>query len=128
MQLEPWVCLCVLFAWWFKPRELLGVWLVDIVLLPRWLQTFSSFSPSPNPSIWVPIIRPMVAWELLDLYSSVSGRASQETAISGCQQALLCINNSVWVWCLYMGRIPRRGISGWPFLYSLFHSLSVYFL
>jgi hypothetical protein len=38
------------------------------------------------------------------LYLSGSGRASQETAISGFhQQALPGIHNSFWVWWLYMG-------------------------
>jgi hypothetical protein len=42
------------------------------------------------------------------LYYSGTGRASQETAISiSCQQALVGICNSVWVWWLFMGWIPR---------------------
>jgi hypothetical protein len=41
---------------------------------------------------------------------SGSGRVPQETAVSGsCQQALLGICNSVWVWCLHMGWILRWG-------------------
>jgi hypothetical protein len=44
------------------------------------------------------------------LYLSGTGRAFQETAISGsCQQSLDDIHNSVWVWRLYMGWIPRWG-------------------
>ena len=44
------------------------------------------------------------------LYLPGTGRASQETAISGsCQQALVGIHNSVWVWWLFMGWIPRWG-------------------
>jgi hypothetical protein len=40
----------------------------------------------------------------------LSGRASQETAISGsCQQALVGIHNTVWVWWLCMGWMPRWG-------------------
>jgi hypothetical protein len=39
-----------------------------------------------------------------------TGIASQETAISGsCQQNLPGICNSVWVWWLIMGWIPRWG-------------------
>jgi hypothetical protein len=42
------------------------------------------------------------------LYLPGTGRASLETAISGsCQQALIGIRNSVWVWWLFMGWIPR---------------------
>jgi len=44
------------------------------------------------------------------LYLPGTGRASQETAISGsCQQALVGIHNSVWVWWLYVGWIPKWG-------------------
>jgi hypothetical protein len=48
-----------------------------------------------------------------------TGIASQETAISGsCQQNLVSICNSVWVWWLFMGWIPRWG-SLWMVLLSL---------
>jgi hypothetical protein len=54
------------------------------------------------------------------LYGSGSGRTSQGTAIPGsCQQVLLGISNSVWVWCLQMGRIPR-----WQGLWVSFPSVS----
>jgi len=34
IQLEPWVPPCVLFGWWFSPRELWGYWLVHTVVHP----------------------------------------------------------------------------------------------
>jgi hypothetical protein len=44
------------------------------------------------------------------LYLSGTGRATQETDISGsCQQALVGFHNSVWVWWLFMGWIPSWG-------------------
>ena len=44
------------------------------------------------------------------LYLFGTGRASQETVISGSwQQALVGIHNSVWVWCLYMRWITKWG-------------------
>ena len=47
--------------------------------------------------------------ELPVLYLPGTGRASQETAILGsCQQNLVGICNSVWVWRLFMGWMPRR--------------------
>ena len=51
--------------------------------------------------------------------------ASHETAISGSfHHALLDIHNSVWVWCLYMGWIPR-----WGRLWMAFPSVSaLYFV
>jgi hypothetical protein len=67
----------------------------------------SSLSPSPNSSIGVPLLSPMVGFEHLPLYLSGSGRASHKTSISGsCQQALLGICSSDWVWWLHMGWIP----------------------
>jgi hypothetical protein len=75
---------------------------------------FSSFSPFSNFSIGDPLFSPMVGREHPPLYMSDSGRASQETNISGsCQQALLGIHNSVWVWWLYVGWIPRWGMGCW---------------
>jgi hypothetical protein len=69
---------------------------------------FNSFSPSSTSSIGVSMLSPMVGWVRLPLYLSGSGRASQETAIAdSCQQALLGMHNSIWVWCLYIGWIPR---------------------
>jgi hypothetical protein len=44
---------------------------------------FSSFSPSPNSSLRVPVFRQMVGCNHLHVYWSGSGRASQGTAISG---------------------------------------------
>jgi hypothetical protein len=59
----------------------------------------------------------MVDWEHPPLYLSGTGRAPQETAISGfCQQALVGIHNSVWVWWLYMGWTPRWGSLWMAFL------------
>jgi hypothetical protein len=53
---------------------------------------------TPNFSIGVLLLGPVVGFEHLHLYWSGSGRASQETAVSGsCQQALLSISNSVCV-------------------------------
>jgi hypothetical protein len=59
--------------------------------------------------------------EYLHLYQS--GRASQETAIPGsCQQGLLGIRNSIRVWCLQMGWIPK-----WGNLWMIFPSVSAPF-
>ena len=67
----------------------------------------SYFSPFSNSSIR---LSPVVGCEHLPLRLSGSGRASQETATSGFHQpALPSIHNSVQVWCLYMGKIPRWG-------------------
>jgi hypothetical protein len=81
---------------------------------------FSFFSPFPNSTIGVPMLNPMVGWEHPHLYWSGFGRASQETAITGsCLQVLLGIHSSVWVWCPYIGWIPR-----WGSLWMAFPSVS----
>jgi hypothetical protein len=104
---------CVLFGWWFSPWELWGggglvgwyCWSSYGVAIP-----FSSFSPSPNSSNGVPAFRLIVGCKHPHLYWSVSVRASQGTAILGsCQQVLLGIHNSVWVWSLQKGWISRWG-------------------
>ncbi|EDL41692.1 mCG148474 [Mus musculus] len=65
----------------------------------------------------------MVGCEHPHLYWSGAGRTSQGTAITGsCQQALLGISNSVWVWCLHVGWIPR-----WGSLWMAFPSVSALF-
>ena len=41
------------------------------------------------------------------------------------KQVLVGICNSVWVWWLFMGWIPRWGVSGWSSLQSLLRTLSL---
>jgi hypothetical protein len=58
------------------------------------------------------VLKHMVGCKYPHLYWSRYGRTSQEIAVSGsCQQALLGNCNSVWVWCLHVGWIPRWGQS-----------------
>jgi hypothetical protein len=77
---------------------------LTLLLLHGAANPLSSFSPLSNSSIGDPVISPMVDCKHLPLYLSGSGRASQETAISGsCQQALPGIPNSVQIWWLHMG-------------------------
>jgi hypothetical protein len=71
---------------------------------------FSSLGTFSSSFIGDPVLHPMDGCKHPLLYLSGTGRASQETTISGyCQQALVGIHNSVWVWWLYMGCIPRWG-------------------
>jgi hypothetical protein len=57
------------------------------------------------------VLCPMDVCEHPLLYLPGTGRASQETAISGsCQQVLLDIHNRVWVWWLFMGWIPGGAV------------------
>ena len=82
--------------------------------------TFSSLGIFSSSFIGEPVLCPMDSCEHPLLYLSGTGRASQETAISGsCQQALVDIHKSVWVCSLYMGWIPRWG-SLWMVMTSVF--------
>ena len=75
--------------------------MVNIVFL--WDKPFSSFSPSPNSSTGVSLLSLRFGCVHPPLYLSGSGRTSQGIAIRGsCQQVLLNICNSVWVWSLWM--------------------------
>jgi hypothetical protein len=66
----------------------------------------------------------MIGCEYLHLYWSGAGGTSQETAIPGsCQQVLIGVSNSVGVWYLQMGWIPRRSS-----LWMAFPSVSLPFL
>ena len=81
---------------------------------------FSSFSPFSNSSIGNLVLSPMVGCKHLPLYWSGSGRASQETAISGSCQPALTSWHPKW-WLLYMGWIPGWG---WGSLWMAFLSVS----
>jgi hypothetical protein len=73
-----------------------------------------------NSSMGSPKFSPMVGCELPPLYLSGSGRASQESALSGFyKQVLSSIHSNIQVWCLYMGWIPR-----WGSLWMAFPSVS----
>jgi hypothetical protein len=71
---------------------------------------FSSLGPFSGSFIGNPVLCPMDGCKHPFLYLSGIGRVSQETTVSGsCQQALVCVRNSVWVWWFSMGWIPRWG-------------------
>ena len=60
--------------------------------------SFSSLGPFSSSSVGDLLNSSMVVWDHRPLHWSGTGRASQETAISGyCQQVLVGIHNSVWV-------------------------------
>jgi hypothetical protein len=60
---------------------------------------FMSLGPFSSSFIEDPVLSPMVGWNHPPLYLSGTGKAPQETAISGsCQQALVNIQNSFCIW------------------------------
>jgi len=90
-----------------SPWELWGLWSVDIVVAPMGLLTPSA------PSVLLlapPLGSPCSVRRLAACICVCIGHVLSEdkTAIpTSCQQALLGISNSVWVWCQQMGWIPR---------------------
>jgi hypothetical protein len=81
---------------------------------------FSSFGTFSSSFIRGPVFNPIHNCEHPLLYLPEIGIASQERAISGsCQQNLAGLCNSVCVWWLYMGWIPR-----WGSLWMVFPSVS----
>jgi len=108
MQLEPWVCPCVLFGWWFSPWEL---WLVGIVVLLG-LQTPSS--PSIL-SLTLPMGTPFsVQWFAARIHLCIC-QALAEPLRRHLYQApvnmhfLASAILSGFGSCMYMGWIPRWG-------------------
>jgi hypothetical protein len=121
---------CVLFSLWFSPCDLRGSWLVDIVVLPTGLQTPSAPSillripPLGSPcsvhwlaaSICICISQALAEPLRKQLYQTPVNKHFLATAVV-----------SGFGVCRQDGS-PCGTVSGWPFLQSLLHSLSLYFL
>ena len=106
------------------------MWLTDVDVILMGLPTPSALSVlSLTPPFGDPVLSPTVVCEHLSLYLSSSSRAFQEIAIPvSCQQALLGIpKNLGFVVCIWHAS-KGGAFSGWPFLKSLPHTLSLYFL
>jgi hypothetical protein len=111
-------------------------WLVHIDAPPMGLQIPSApWVLSLAPSFGDLVLCPMNDCKHLLLYLTGTGRGPQETVISGfCQQALVGICHSVWVWWLFMGWIPKWG-SLWMVIpsgcalnfVSVIHSMGILF-
>jgi hypothetical protein len=93
MQLEPWVPPCVLFGWWFSPKELWRYWLVHIVVPPMGLQT-----PSAP---WVLSLAPSlgtlcsVQWMAMNIHFCNCQALAEPLRRQLYQQTLVSIHNSV---------------------------------
>ena len=85
------------------------------------LASSSTSLPSFHPSTFPPNLAFPLFLSLYLLHcKAVAEPVFQETVISGsCKQALLGIHNSVWVWWLYKGWIPR-----WESLWMAIPSIS----
>ena len=99
-------------CWWSSPRELWGTGLLTLLLPPWGCNPPQFLSPFSNSSIRDPALSPMVGCEYLPLYLSDSGRAFQETAISGsCQQAVgeVAVGLKVFRW----PSVGEHRVNGW---------------
>ena len=83
---------------------------------------FRSFRPFSNSSIGNPVLSPKVGCEHPLLYLSDSGRDSQETLVS--MHFLASTIMSAFGDCMWDGS-PGVAVSGWPFIQSLLHTLSL---
>jgi hypothetical protein len=130
MQLETWVPPCVLFGWWFSPWELCGggeVWLVHFVS-PLGLQ----ISSAP----WV-LSHPLgtlctVQWLAVSIHLCICQALAeplrrQVYQVPFSKHLLLSTIVSAFGNCIWDGS-PGGAVFVWPFLQSLFHTLSPYFL
>jgi hypothetical protein len=74
---------------------------------------FSSFSTSPNSSIGISVFSPMVGCKHPHLYWLGSGRASQETAISGSCQQVIKLVSLLYLICQYLASAIVSGFGGY---------------
>jgi hypothetical protein len=127
MWLEPWVSPCVLSGWLFSPWELWGeVWLVDIVL-PMELQTPSVLSVL---SLTAPLATLCsVQWLAKSICICLCQALTEplRTQAPDSKQFLASTIVPGFGVCIWNGS-PGGAGSGWPFLQSLLHTLSLYFL
>jgi hypothetical protein len=121
MQLETQVPLCVFLDWWFSPWKLWGVLVTSYCCSSyRAADPLSSLAAFSRSFIGDLVFHPIDDCEHPLLCLPGTCISSQETAISGsCQQTLVGICNSVWVWWLFMGWIP-----GWGCLWMVLPSVS----
>ena len=127
MQLEPWVPPCVFFDWWFSPRELWGYWLVHIVVPPMGLQTPSapwvlSLAPSLGTLCSVQWMAVSIHFCICQALAEPLRRQLYQAPVSKLLLASAIVSG--FGGCLWDGS-PGGAVSGWSFLQSLLHTLSL---
>lgn len=94
---------------------------MTLLVFLRSCHPFSYFNPSPNSSIGVPGLSPIVGSKYFHMSQSAAGVASQKTAIIGsCKHNIASIRVSGFVACLW-DRSQVGLVIGQPFLQSLLH-------
>jgi hypothetical protein len=127
MQLEPMVPICVLFGWWFSPWELWGVRLVDIVVLPTGLQTSSapsvlSLTPPLGTLCSVQWLAVSICLCICQAQAEPFRRQLYQVPVS--KHFFTSTIVSRFDDCIWNGS-PGVAVSGWSFLQSLLHNLSL---
>ena len=127
MQLEPPVPPCVFFDWWFNTRELWSYWLVHIVVPLRELQTPSA----PGVCSLAPSLGTLcsVQWMTVSIHfcicQALAGPLRRQLYQAPVSKLLLAYAiGSGFGGCLWDGS-PSGSVSGWLFLQSLLHTLSL---
>ena len=122
MQLEPWVQTCVLFGWWFSPWELGGCWLVHIVP-PMRLQTHSA-------RLVLSLALSLgnlcsVQWMAVRIHFCICQALRKQLCKAPVSKHLVGSTKvSGFGDCIWDGS-PDGAVSGWSFLHSLLHTLSL---
>jgi hypothetical protein len=94
-----------------------------ILLSLLWVTNpFSSFSPFSNSFIRDPMLSPMVGYEQA-LAEPLRRQPYQALVTKHFLKSTITSGFGVCIW----GGSPIRAVSGWPFLQSLLHILSLYF-
>ena len=130
MKLEPQVPPCVFFDWWFSPKELWGYWLVHIVVPPMGLQTPSapwvlSLAPSLGTLCSIQWMAVSIHFCICQALAEPLRRQLYQAPVS--KHFLASTIVSGFGDCIWDGS-PGGAVSGWPFLQSLLHTLSLYLL
>jgi hypothetical protein len=124
MKLEPWVPPCVVFYWWFSPRELREYWLVHIVVPPRGLQTPSvlwvlSLDPSLGTLCSIQWITVSIYFCICQALAEPLRRQLYQSTVSKILLASVIVSG--FGGCLWDGS-PGRAVTAWLFLQSLLHT------
>jgi hypothetical protein len=130
MGSEPWVPLCVPFCWWSSPWELLEFCPVDNIALPLELQAPSAtldHSPTPPSGTSCSVQWLSVKFHLCICQAQAEPlrRQPYQVPVSRLFPALTIAPR--FGDCIWDG-LPGGAVSGWPFLQSMFHTVSPYFL
>jgi hypothetical protein len=126
---EPWVPPCVLFDWWSSPQKLQGLWSVDTVVAHEAANPSAPSFASPTPPLGTQC---SVQWLAVSIHLCICQtlaeplrRQPYQAPVS--KHILASAIVSGFGNCIWDGS-PGGAVSRWPFLQSLLHTLSPYFL